>query len=432
MRAPSPERPRAARCLRARARSTGSAPRMSGRGDHRVDDRQRQRIRRGRVDRDELVRRDLALRRPGRQREHGVAVVERVRGVDRPRQARLRGLRHPGRLRRIEDRVRHDRRDRRVAGGEDRLPGRAVQREGPLDPVRRCLRHREAHALQHPVRVQAARGGQHIAHGVRDDERRDEVPAAGAQAHGAQAPAQQAAPGECAGPAAHAAAHWGPAAQDSGVLAALLAGAAVRRESHLRARVAQGPVATAQVVDGGGRDDRHVGARQLRGGEAAPVCRQALLDAQRGRQAPRAAAGQDDRVRAGGVRAGRQHVRLVARGAAPGHIDAGDRAGRRQQDGCAGQPALRRRLRRAHPHAGHAHDGAARHQPAERLPERSGRTRRRGPHQSVRPSASCWTQASTSARVRGKPADRFSTPSGVTRTSSSMRTPIPRNSAGTS
>ena len=39
-------------------------------------------------------------------------------------------------------------------------------------------------------------------------------------------------------------------------------------------------------------------------------------------------------------------------------------------------------------------------------------------------------QASTSADVRGIAADRFSQPSSVTTTSSSMRTPMPRNRSG--
>ena len=45
-------------------------------------------------------------------------------------------------------------------------------------------------------------------------------------------------------------------------------------------------------------------------------------------------------------------------------------------------------------------------------------------------AASRAIQASTSATVRGMPADRFSQPSAVTSTSSSMRTPMPRNSSG--
>jgi hypothetical protein len=49
------------------------------------------------------------------------------------------------------------------------------------------------------------------------------------------------------------------------------------------------------------------------------------------------------------------------------------------------------------------------------------------------PAARCAaSQASTSAACRGSPSDMTWAPADVTRTSSSMRMPIPRNSAGTS
>src|SRR5690625_3702982 len=47
-------------------------------------------------------------------------------------------------------------------------------------------------------------------------------------------------------------------------------------------------------------------------------------------------------------------------------------------------------------------------------------------------AASCAIHVSTSSGRRGAAAERFSTPSAVTSTSSSIRTPIPRSSAGTS
>ena len=67
---------------------------------------------------------------------------------------------------------------------------------------------------------------------------------------------------------------------------------------------------------------------------------------------------------------------------------------------------------------------------AERPLERGSRRESRGrseAHCAPRRSIHC----STSSAVRGIAADRFSTPSAVTSTSSSMRTPMPRSSSGT-
>lgn len=59
------------------------------------------------------------------------------------------------------------------------------------------------------------------------------------------------------------------------------------------------------------------------------------------------------------------------------------------------------------------------------------RARRRRRRRGVGHAVSRAIQASTSSAVRGMPAERFSGPSAVMRMSSSMRTPIPRNSSGT-
>ncbi len=64
--------------------------------------------------------------------------------------------------------------------------------------------------------------------------------------------------------------------------------------------------------------------------------------------------------------------------------------------------------------------------PLQRGARREGRGRSEG-HCAPRRSIHC----STSSAVRGIAADRFSTPSAVTSTSSSMRTPMPRSSSGT-
>ena len=100
-------------------------------------------------------------------------------------------------------------------------------------------------------------------------------------------------------------------------------------------------------------------------------------------------------------------------------------------------PRPRRHRRRENPSssASWANTGAPRGGgTASTCPRRAGRcTRRAAPLEcGARRQRSRAIQASTSSAVRGASAERFSQPSSVTSTSSSIRTPMPRNSSGTS